>query len=185
MTLNSLSKKDLIKISDDVTSAHDLHHINLTKHAIYKTHDADLGEDLVQTTFLKTLTYLRRGGKIVIMRAFLNHILKDLITDEYRKRKPVSLDALLEAGFEPAAPDHERVADMFDGQQVVGLLSKLPQKYQSVLKMRYMQDLSLKEMSLLTGQTTNTISVQSHRGLKKLQAISLKKSAPRQQMVIK
>lgn len=176
MPLNSLSKKDLNRISDDVTSAHALHHSNLTKHAIYKTHDVDLGQDLVQTTFLKTLTYLRRGGKIVIMRAFLNHILKDLITDEYRKRKSVSLDVLVESGFEPAAVDTERVADVFDGQQMVGLLSKLPQKYQSVLKMRYMQDLTLKEMSLLTGQTTNTISVQSHRGLKKLQAISLKKS---------
>lgn len=175
MPLNSLSKKDLIKISDDVTSAHELHHSNLTKHAIYKTHDVDLGEDLVQTTFLKTLIYLRRGGKIVIMRAFLNHILKDLITDEYRKRKPTSLDVLLEAGLEPAAHDDARVADMFDGKQVVGLISKLPQKYQSVLKMRYMQDLSLKEMSLLTGQTTNTVSVQSHRALKKLQAISLNK----------
>jgi hypothetical protein len=37
-----------------------------------------------------------------------------------------------------------------------------------VIKMRYMQDLSLKEMSLITGQTQNAMAVQVHRGLAKL-----------------
>lgn len=177
MSKKLLSKKALRQINDDVTSAYALHHIKMTQHATYKTHDPDLGEDLVQTTFFKTLVYLRRGGKIEIMRAFLNHILKDLITDEYRKKKPTSLDVLLEAGFELGEDDSERINNLFDGKQIVSQLEQLPKKYQTVLKMRYLQDLSLKEMALLTGQTTNTISVQSHRGLKKLQEISLKRDS--------
>lgn len=169
------TKKDWIRISADVSDAHTLHQTNLTKHAIYKTNDADLGEDLVQATFLKTLLYLRRGGKIHTMRAFLNHILKDLITDEYRKRKNTSLDTLLEKGFEIGIDDSERQINTFDGKQIVALINELPAKYRVVMRMRYMQDLSLKEMSLLTGQTQNTIAVQSHRGLKKLRAIGAKK----------
>jgi len=36
------------------------------------------------------------------------------------------------------------------------------------MQMKYVQNLSLTEMSLLTGQTKNTIAVQAHRGLEKL-----------------
>jgi DNA-directed RNA polymerase specialized sigma24 family protein len=39
------------------------------------------------------------------------------------------------------------------------------------MRMRYVQDLSLKEMSLLTGQTENTVAVQAHRGLAKLRVL--------------
>jgi len=37
-----------------------------------------------------------------------------------------------------------------------------------VMKMRYMQNLSLKEIALITGQSKNATAVQVHRGLKKL-----------------
>ena len=39
------------------------------------------------------------------------------------------------------------------------------------MRMRYVQDLSLKEIALLTGQTANTIAVQLHRGLAKLKLL--------------
>ena len=39
------------------------------------------------------------------------------------------------------------------------------------MKMRYIQDLSLKEMSLLTGQSRATLAVQTHRGLAKLKLL--------------
>jgi DNA-directed RNA polymerase specialized sigma24 family protein len=39
------------------------------------------------------------------------------------------------------------------------------------MKMRYVQNLTLREMSLLTGQSKNTIAVQLHRGLAKLKKL--------------
>ncbi len=36
---------------------------------------------------------------------------------------------------------------------------------------RYVQDLSLSEMSFLTGKTKNVMAVQVHRGLEKLKVI--------------
>lgn len=63
----------------------------LTTYASYKIYDRMLGDDLVQDTFLKTWKYLVKGGKIDIMKAFLYHILNNLIVDEYRKRKADAL----------------------------------------------------------------------------------------------
>ncbi len=130
-----------------------------------------LSEDLVQNTFLKTWVYLVRGGKIDLMKAFLNHVLNGLIIDEYRKKKPVSLDILLSGGFEPSTDDFNRGADISDGRSALLLVGRLPKKYQKVMRMRYMYDLLLLEMSEITGESRNTMSVQAHRGLEKLKVL--------------
>ncbi len=149
----------------------------LNRYATSRTHDSALAEDLIQNTFLKTWTYLVRGGKIQMMEAFLYHILKALIIDEYRRHKSTSLDILLEKGFEPSLDDVHRFADMLDGKQAIGLIAELPFLYQKVMRMRYVQDLTLKEIALITGQTKNTVAVQTHRGLEKLKALYRKSEA--------
>ncbi len=141
----------------------------LNQHSFYKVGNHALGNDLVQDTFTKTWSYLAKGGKIDVMKAFLYHVLNNLIIDEYRKRKAVSLDVLLEKGFEPQARESaESVSGVIDAKDALALISRLPERYQKVIKMRFMQDLSLKEMSLITGQTQNAMAVQVHRGLAKL-----------------
>lgn len=84
-----------------LTGAHHDYEKGLNARAFFKVHDHAIGEDLVQDTFMKTWKYLVKGGKIDVMKAFLYHTLNHLIIDEYRKHKTVSLDALLEEGFEP------------------------------------------------------------------------------------
>lgn len=146
-------------------------HHRLNRYACSRTNDRALADDLIQSTFLKTWAYLVRGGKIEIMEAFLYHVLKALIIDEYRKQSATSLDALLEKGFDPGVDDSNRLVDMLDGQQAAVLIAQLPELYQNVMRLRYMQDLSLKEISLITGQTKNAVAVQSHRGLEKLKEL--------------
>ena len=144
---------------------------SLNTHAYFKINDHSLGEDLVQNTFAKTWTYLIKGGKIDTMKAFLYHILNNLIIDEYRKHKASSLDILLEKGFEPSDDDTERLINIFDGKGASRLIEKLPVMYQEVMVMRYMKDFSLEEISAITGQTKNTIAVQTCRGLEKLKIL--------------
>jgi DNA-directed RNA polymerase specialized sigma24 family protein len=105
------------------------------------------------------------------MRAFLYHILNDLIVDEYRKRKTTSLDVLAEKGFEPSIDYSRRLFNILDGQAALLLINRLPEKYQNIMNMRYVQDLSLKEMSIAVNQTKKTLAVQMHRGLEKLKLL--------------
>lgn len=154
-----------------LATAHTDHQKALNQHSFFKLHDQALGGDLVQETFVKTWTYLVKGGKIEVMKAFLYHVLNNLIVDEYRKRKTVSLDGLLEKGFEPAAKNTGNIFDQIDGKDAMELIKQLPEKYGKVIRMRYIQDLSLAEMALLTGQTRNAMAVQVHRGLEKLKQL--------------
>lgn len=162
-------KKD--DIDHILTSAYGLYQKNLIQRAVYKTSNVTLSDDLVQSTFLKMLLYLQKGGKVDTMRPFLNHILNNLIVDEYRRRNTVSLDVLLEQGFNPEISYTEQLIDILDGKRMILLIDKLPQKYQRVIEMRYVQGLSLTEIATLTHQTPQTVSVQSYRGLRKLSAL--------------
>lgn len=154
-----------------LTMAHHDHQKGLKVCAFFKLNNHALGEDLVQETFMKTWKYLQNGGKIKIMRAFLYHVLNNLIVDEYRKRKTVSLDILLEKGFDPTEDESARVSNILDGKAAALLINELPEKYRKVMRMKYIQDFSIQEISLITGQSKNTTTVQLHRGLKKLKSL--------------
>ena len=143
----------------------------LNAHSFFKVPDQTISEDLVQDTFMKTWRYLLRGGKIDVMKAFLYHILNHLIIDEYRKKKALSLDSLLLQGFEPSVNPSERLVNVLDAKRVSALIPLLPERYRAVLRMKYMQQLTLHEMSKITGQKKNTIAVQIYRGLQKLKKL--------------
>jgi RNA polymerase sigma-70 factor (ECF subfamily) len=156
-----------------LTVAYNDYRKGLSLHAFFKVRNRETGEDLVQDTFAKTWKYLAKGGKIDLMKAFLYHILNDLCIDEYRKQKTSSLDTLLEKGFDPGTEDDSLVHlfNVLDGKAAVLLIGRLPEKYQKVMTMRYVDDMTIAEMSAITGQTKNAITVQSHRGLEKLKLL--------------
>ncbi len=77
----------------------------------------------------------------------------------------------MEKGVEPPIGHPAHNFNVLDGKAALLLIMKLPEKYRKVIRMRYVQDLSLKEMSLITGQSKNTIAVQMHRGLEKLKLL--------------
>jgi RNA polymerase sigma-70 factor (ECF subfamily) len=156
-----------------LTVAHNNFSRGLSRYANLKVNNAALSEDLVQATFMKTWLYLQKTGKIDLMRAFLYHVLNRLIIDEYRKKKLVSLDLLTENGLELKSIEDENILNLIDGKTLMKLIERLPKKYGDVITMRYIEDLSLKEMSSKTNQTQNAMSVQVHRGLLKLRALSL------------
>jgi RNA polymerase sigma-70 factor (ECF subfamily) len=143
----------------------------LDRYSFFKVNNAALSEDLVQETFLKTWKYLVRGGKIEIMKAFLYHVLNGLVIDEYRKHKTVSLDSLVEEGFDPKEADSEKMLNLLDSKRAVSMITMLPKKYRRLMRMKYVQNLSLEEMAQNTGQTKNTVAVQINRGLKKLKEL--------------
>src|SRR3989344_3414720 len=119
-TLQETEQKEVLAV------AHHDFEKGLNAHAYYKVSDHEIGEDLVQETFLKTWKYLVRGGKIEVMKAFLYHVLNNLIVDQYRKHKTASLDVLMEEGYEPSVDHSERMFNVLDGKRAIRLIGVLP-----------------------------------------------------------
>ena len=168
-----MTPKQKIKQQNLLTIAHSDYDKGLTSHAYFKVHNHETSVDLVQDTFMKTWSYLAKGGKIDTMKAFLYHVLNNLIVDKYRKHKTSSLDVLLEKGFEPGEIKTGSLYNIIDGKSAIILIAQLPKNYQTVMRMKYVEDLSLEEMSLATGQTKNSVAVKLHRGLEKLKLLYL------------
>ncbi|MEJ0002085.1 MAG: RNA polymerase sigma factor [bacterium] len=166
-----MTKKNQHKLEEEFKTIFGEHEKGLRSYAFFKVNSIETSIDLVQDTFTKTWNYLVKGGKIYKIKAFLYHILNHLIIDQYRKHKSASLDTLLEQGFEPAAGDPAEVYNLLDSKKAIGLVSRLPEKCKKVMRMKYVQDLSLEEISSATGASKNTISVQLHRGLEKLRLL--------------
>ena len=140
----------------------------LNLHAFFKLNNHALGEDLVQETFMKTWKFLVGNNKIEKMKAFLYHILNNLIIDEYRKKKSSSLDDLVEKGCEPGDEQYVKSVNQMDGGRAMGFICKLPINYQKIMNLRFVEELSLVEIVKLTGKTPNSVAVSMHRGLEKL-----------------
>lgn len=171
--MTPFTQKQATVCRSELALAHTDHNKALNAYAFYKLSDYALGQDLVQDTFVKTWGYMIRNGKINGMRSFLYHILNNLIVDEYRKKKykSTSLEVLMEKGFSPSFDNSGSFINIMDGKRAILLIKDLPVVYQEVMNMRYIQDLSLKEMSVLTGQSENTLSVRVHRGVSKLKLL--------------
>lgn len=153
----------------------------LFRHCSLRLRDRERALEITQEAFFKTWEYMSKGNEVRDVRPFLYKTLRHLIIDEYRKHKPVSLEALAQdedgAGdveaLMPADESNtlERAIDRFEGARALEALQELPDAYREVLVMRYVDGLSPGEIAESIGESENAVSVRVHRGLKKLKAL--------------
>lgn len=149
----------------------------LFRHAFLRISNREKAIDLVHDTFTKVWSYIRDGYKIDSFRPFLYKVLNNLVIDEYRKRKELSLDAILEMeGVDEGSFDElsentvEALAATIDGKKAFELLEELPEQYREVIIYRFIDQLGPKEISELIEESENVVSVRIHRGLKLLRS---------------
>ncbi len=148
----------------------------LYRHCYFRLSDRERALDLVQETYLKAWQYIEDGQEIIAFKAFLYKILNNLIIDEYRRKKSVSLDALLEEGDMIEGEILELRDDVsgasmgisVDIERIQESLAALPEPYREAVTLRYIDGLSPHEIGELIEESENVVSVRIHRGIKKL-----------------
>ena len=96
------------------------------------------------------------------LRAWFYHILVHVCMDVLRSRKRVTLippEALDAGSYEDPLPSDGTLAQRVDA---------LPPEVGTIIKLRFYEDLSLKEISTVTGWNLNTVKTRLYTGLKKL-----------------
>ncbi len=160
------------KVEQAFLQAYDAHADGLFRFLVSKVTDRDVARDLVQETFTKTWDYCGKGGSIDQWKPFLFRTAYNLVVDTYRKKKTVSLDALIDDdGF--AIPDHDDVrnVDRAEFARVRTAIDSLDETYRDVMLLRFTEDLPPREIARVTGLTENVVSVRLHRGIKILREI--------------
>ena len=115
--------------------------------------------------------YIQQGNSIEYEKSFLYTTARNLIIDEYRKKKTLSLELLINDGFEATIVGQTDMYNRIEDDFFVKEISKLPIPYNDIIYMRYISDYSVGHISLLSGSTENNVSVKIHRGLVKLREI--------------
>lgn len=164
-------------VKEEFMHGYEQHADAIFRHCLFRVYDRERAKDLMQETFFKTWSYLAEGEKIDNLRAFLYRTATNLIIDESRKKKSLSLDELLEEGFSPADYSHEAMEIASSAKEIMWIVDELEPTSREVLLMRYINELSPKEIGSLLGESENTISVRIHRALKKAQKILEQKTA--------
>ncbi len=159
---------DPIVIKNTFLNAYEDYADAIFRHCYFRLSDRERAKELMQETFVKAWDYLAKGEKIDNLRALLYRIATNLVIDDMRKRKEYSLDALQEKGFNPGISEDEELHIKIESDKAKEMIEKLPEKYRQVVTMRYIDELSPKEIAQITKETENSVSVKINRGLAKL-----------------
>lgn len=127
--------------------------------------DKELTEDIFQETFIKAITTIQQGryydsGKFL---AWINRIAHNLVIDHFRKQKnenTISADSYDYDIFQHADISDLSIEDILSNEQVlrdvVKMVNYLPTVQQEVVRMRFFENLSFKEIAEKTDVSINT-----------------------------
>ena len=124
--------------------------------------DREEALDAVQTAVCRALEKQHELKDSEALRAWFYHILVNVCMDVLRRRKRVMLvlpEALDTGSYEDPMPSDVTLAQLVDA---------LPPEVGTIIKLRFYEDLSLKEISTVTGCNLNTVKTRLYAGLKKL-----------------
>ena len=153
------------------TKMYEEHSDALFRYCYFRVSDREKALDLLQDIFTKTWNYMSDGNKIDNHKAFLYTTARHLIIDEYRKKKSSSLDALIDQGIEPSIEDTHAIETAIDASFAIEEIKKLPTMYNEILFMRYVSDMSIRDIAASCTLNENVVSVRIHRGMGMLRKI--------------
>src|SRR3989338_11119 len=144
---------------------------SLFRHCYFRVSDRERARDLVQETLTRAWAYLADGNRIEHIRAFLYRVADNLIVDEARKKRPLSLDQLRDEGFDPGEDRRAALTDRLDAAHLLRFLDALDFKHRELIVMRYVDGLGPKEIAEITGESENVVSVRLHRAVATLKEL--------------
>lgn len=131
-------------------------------------------EDIIQETFIRVYKNLHKYDQTQKFSTWIYRIATNLCIDRLRKRKAsYSLDAEMSDGdgldgydrIESQEITPEKQLLITETQtQIRDAIDKLPEKYKSVVVLRYLHDMSLQEISDILHMPITTIKTRIHRG---------------------
>ncbi len=129
--------------------------------------DSVLADDIFQDTFMKVILTLRSGGysEQGKFKAWIMQIAHNLIIDHFRRVRVKNVVTAPEDGScedilnrlpSEARNAEEELIRQSNHKAVRSWVDKLPNSQREVLEMRYLEDMSFKEIAVQTGVSINT-----------------------------
>jgi len=149
----------------------------LFRYLVHLTGSRERAEDFFQETWVRVLERGHQYEGKWKFETWLFAIARNLVIDWQRRKKPASLDELMDpredaAPFEPAiAPEASPLAQAMQRQsetEVRASLTHMPAIYREVLLLRFQEEMRLEEIATVTSTPLSTVKSRLYRGLEEL-----------------
>lgn len=166
LLIDRLKKGD----SDAFAEVYDKHVDNIYRYIFFKVSDQHTAEDLTSNTFLKCWEYIRdEQRQIDNIRAFLYRIARNIVIDYYRTRKETTELSAIQGLDDQKLPLPDEVISISqDTTILLKSLNKLPDDYNDIITLRYIEEYSVREIADILGKTENNVRVTLHRAIQAL-----------------
>jgi RNA polymerase sigma-70 factor (ECF subfamily) len=145
---------------------YDTHADAIFRFCYFKTGDREVAKDLAQDTFIKVFNYLK-NSEVQNARSFIYITAKNTVIDYWRKKKSV-VESQLPEGFFESIAEKDNTENDIDYSIFLSLLDELPSSDRDVIILRFIEDMSSKDMAELLGERENTVLVRISRAKEKL-----------------
>lgn len=139
----------------------------------FKMQSKEEAEDLTSETFARLWKYLQEGKPVKHLGALTYQIARNLVSDHYRgqtDRMILSTDAIREE--EATEPNAAAAFDTsIDAATLERSLRLLKDEYREALVLRYLDELSPKEIAVILGKNSGATRVLIHRALQALRVV--------------
>jgi RNA polymerase sigma-70 factor (ECF subfamily) len=147
----------------------------LLRYLVHLTGNRELAEDMFQETWIRVLERGHQYDPKYEFSTWLFSIARHLTLDYLRKKRPASLDGLLdeEEGVSLDPPDLrpsalELVAQHEQAERISAALAGIAAEYREAIVLRFQEGLALEEIAAVTGSPVGTVKSRLYRGLNAL-----------------
>lgn len=158
--------------------AYDLYVDHIFRFIYFKLSSKEEAEDLTSVVFLKTWNYIQQNGltDVKTLRALIYKIARTSIIDYYRKNAQINISNIDDKNLRIELPDHSQSVDKqtatsYDFGIVEKKLLELKDEYREVIILKFVNELSIKEIAQITDKSRGNIRILIHRALKALREL--------------
>lgn len=150
----------------DINKIYDLYYRDVYHFALYFTNNKQEAEDITQETFIKIMNSIGSLKDQTKLKTWILSITRNTAMDLHRKRKFVSLfpDWALGKDKDLDTPE-DRLIRKGEWTELQSALLKLKQQYRTVVILRGLKELSIKETAEVLGCSEAKVRVDYHRAL--------------------
>jgi len=164
------------KDAEAFSKVYDLYAEKIYRYIFFKVRTEEDAQDLTSEVFLKTWQYINESGKDVKnLNALFYKIARNLVVDYYRKlsQQEVLLDqeVLEKQQSLTSKKDLQDVESKIQMEKVEEKLKELKEEYRDAIILRYVEQLSIKEIAVILEKKSGAVRVILYRALNVLKEL--------------
>ncbi len=176
-------EKELVKRAQKEPEAFsELYELNYSKifgYVLKRVANLEVAQDITSEIFFKSFKNIKKfKWKNISFSSWLYRIASNEIANYFRKNKyrPVSFEKISEPislsnPIEDIIEAEEKLKEHKDFLEIQKKLSKLPDIYQEVIVLKFLEKKKIKEISEILGKKEGPVKSLLHRGLEKLRQL--------------